>query len=95
MAWSDKPTENQICFLARHYDAILYDRIGRVRDELSDNLTKDAARLIKTRREISDEIDITARKGVVKHREAREFLEKELAKNNITIKLEVKNGSQN
>ncbi len=92
MAWSDPPTEAQIYFLARQYDAILYDRIGDARDELSDSLTKDAARLIKTRREMSEEIDVTARRGVVKHQSAREFLERELGKHNIIINLEVKNG---
>lgn len=38
MAWGDRPTENQIYFLAKQYDAILYDRIGRKRDGLDDEL---------------------------------------------------------
>jgi len=92
MAWSDKPTESQICFLARQYDAILYDRIGKKRDELDDDLTKNAAWLIATRREMSEEIDVTTRKGIVKHKKAREYLEQQLRKNNIHISLEVKNG---
>lgn len=92
MAWSDPPTEAQVYFLARQYDAILYDRIGDARDELSDDLTKDAARLINTRREMSEEIDVTARKGIVKHRAAREFLKRELREHNIITNLEVKNG---
>lgn len=90
MAWSDKPTESQICFLARQYDAILYDRIGKVRDELDDDLTKNAARLIKTRREISEEIDTTCRKGIVSHLRAREYLENELKKKNIKVSLATK-----
>lgn len=90
MAWNDKPTENQICFLAREYDAILYDRIGEVRDKLDDDLTKNAARLIKTRREMSEEIDTSCRKGTVSHLEAREYLENELRKNNIELSLSVK-----
>lgn len=90
MAWSDKPTENQIFFLARQYDAILYDRIGKVRDELDDDLTKNAVRIIKTRREISEEIDIACRRGIVNHLKAREYLENELCKNNIKINLATK-----
>lgn len=92
MAWGDRPTENQIYFLAKQYDAILYDRIGRKRDGLDDELTKNAARLIATRREISDEIDATTRKGIVKHAKARAYLDRELRKNNIHLNLEVKHG---
>lgn len=90
MAWSDKPTENQICFLARQYDAILYDRIGGIRDTQNKDLTKNAAKLIKTRREISKEIDTACRKGVVSHLKARAYLENELRKNNIKLDLSVK-----
>lgn len=85
MAYSDKPTEHQVNCLTRAYDAILYDLIGRKRDEMDDELTRNAAKLIKTRREISQEIDVAQRKGVIKSRKAREFFEKELK--NIGIKI--------
>lgn len=88
MPWKDKPTDNQIYYLARIYDAILYDNIGDIRDRLPDDLTKNAARLINTRKEISDEIKIAGSKLVVKNSAARSYINAELEKHGLS-KLEV------
>lgn len=70
MAWQDKPTEAQVHLLRREYDALLYDR----ELEFPAELTLEAAKMIETRKEMSEEID-AARHGYVKSDKAREYIE--------------------
>lgn len=75
MAWSDKPTDNQIWALMREYDAILYDIVEANEDKLDARFTEQAARQIPTRKEVSDEIGHACH-GEIHHPAAREWLEK-------------------
>lgn len=75
MAWSDPPTENQINALGREYDAIFYDLITEHENVLDDGFTKEAAKQIKTRREISEELS-QACHGRIMNSEARAWLKR-------------------
>ena len=69
MAWRDKPTITQIYALRREYDAILYDR----ELEFPASLTLEAAEMIETRKEMSEEI-YAASHGYIKSERAREHI---------------------
>lgn len=82
MAWQDKPTDAQIMYLRREYDAILLDK-GL---EFSEVITEKAAHQIATRKDISAEIN-NAEHGKIKHPGARRLLEEYFRNKRIEVKL--------
>lgn len=85
MALSDPPTDNQIMYLRREYDAILYDQDL----DFPESLTEMAVRQIPTRGEISREIK-NALGGVIAHPKARQYILSYFEKNGKPITLKEK-----